>query len=92
MKEVSVRRTHNLSKTECLQLADTITDKLIARIGGSKKVVGDTIEFQHVSGSKGTLISSEDALEIHVKLGFLVRSLGKTIESEINELCDKHLK
>jgi putative polyhydroxyalkanoate system protein len=92
MKSVSVKRQHNLGRQACIELADQITDKLIARIGGTKQLQGDTIYYKHISGSKGTLVSTECTLEVTVELGFLVRSLGKTIESEINEICDQYLR
>ena len=91
MKEVRVRREHQLGQQACLEIADKITDGLIDRIGGSKSVEGNVIHYKHISGSKGELVATASSLEINVKLGLLVRSLGKSIEQEINEACDKHL-
>lgn len=91
MKTIRVCREHNLSQQECQQLAEQITDKLIARIGGQKTIAGNVIHYQHASGSKGTLTSTANQLEIVVQLGLLARSFAGTIEKEIQQSCDKYL-
>ncbi len=92
MKEINVVRQHQLGQQACLELADQITDKLIARIGGSKRIEGSTIYYKHGSGSQGQLVSSDNRLEISVKLGLLVRAFGKSIEQEIESSCDEYLQ
>ena len=72
-------------------MAEQITDKLIARIGGSKSVEGNVIHYKHVSGSKGVLTSAADSLQVDVQLGLLVRSFGASIEKEIQDSCDAYL-
>ena len=91
MKNISVRRQHQRGQAECQKLAEQITDKLIARIGGSKSVEGNVIHYKHVSGSKGVLTSAADSLQVDVQLGLLVRSLGASIEKEIQDSCDAYL-
>lgn len=91
MKKIHIRREHQLGNQGCLELADKITENLIKRIGGSKSVDGNTVNYKHVSGSKGQLVSSDTSLDIVVTLGFLVRSFGPSIEQEIQATCDKYL-
>lgn len=91
MKNIRIQREHNLGQTECLKLAEKITDNLIARIGGTKSIDGNVIHYKHMSGSKGILISNESNLQVDVQLGLLVRSFGSSIEKEIHESCDKYL-
>lgn len=91
MKTIRVCREHNLGQQECQQLAEQITDKLIARIGGQKSIAGNVVHYRHASGSKGTLTSTHHGLDIEVQLGFLVRSLAGTIEKEIQQSCDNYL-
>lgn len=91
MKTIRVCRDHNLGQQECQQLAEQITDKLIARIGGQKTVAGNVIHYKHGSGSKGTLTSTVNRLDIEVQLGLLVRSFAGSIEKEIQQSCDNYL-
>lgn len=91
MKNIRVKREHNLGQAECQKLAEQITDKLIARIGGTKSIDGNVIHYKHISGSKGILTSNDDNLQVDVQLGLLVRSFGSSIEKEIHESCDEYL-
>lgn len=91
MKSIRVCREHSLGQQECQQLAEQITDKLIARIGGQKTVSGNIVHYKHASGSNGTLTSSDTRLEIEVHLGLLVRSFAGSIEKEIQQSCDNYL-
>ncbi|NIB43885.1 hypothetical protein HBA55_30060 [Pseudomaricurvus alkylphenolicus] len=91
MSRIYIKRNHQLGQQKCQELAEKITDKLIAQIGGSKTIRGNSIQYRHISGSKGELVSGEDTLTVEVKLSLLARSFAPSIEAEINEACDKYL-
>lgn len=91
MKNLTIKRAHDLDEQECRDLAEDLLGQLIDRYGGSKSVHGDCFEYRHKTGMKAVVEPKAGELEINVKLNLMTRTFGPEIEKQVNRVLDKYI-
>ncbi|HEU0199706.1 MAG TPA: polyhydroxyalkanoic acid system family protein [Burkholderiaceae bacterium] len=86
MSDIKYVQPHRLTLKQAKQAAQKAADDLSAEYDLSSEWDGDTLHF-HRSGVEGTMRVTEKAVELDVKLGFLLRPFKATFEEHI----ERHL-
>ena len=89
MSEIHVRRTHGLALKRARQKAEHIAEELSEEFGIEYAWDGAELRFQR-PGLSGEIAVGKKDVEIHVKLGCLLRALRGRIEREIHAFCDEN--
>jgi len=91
MSKVSVRREHDLDQQDSKELAEKLLNKLVDKFGGKFSEDSDSYRYKHTAGINAVVEPNEGEFVIDVKLGFMARSLGPTLEGHINKVLDEYL-
>ena len=91
MSKLNFVREHDLSESECKDLAEKLLDKLVNKYGGKVSQKKDQFVYKHKMGVDAVVQSNENEFVIDVKLGLMARSFAPRLEGEMNKILDKHL-
>lgn len=86
MSDIKYVQPHSLTLKQAKHAAQKAADDLGAEYDLTSEWDGDTLHF-HRSGVEGTMHVTEKAVELNVKLGFLLRPFKATFEEHI----ERHL-
>jgi putative polyhydroxyalkanoate system protein len=87
MSEIHIRRTHTLSPEQAREAAERVAADLRERHQLNYEWQDDTLVFAR-SGVSGQLDLDGDAVEIRMKLGFLLAVFRGPLEAEIHKFFD----
>lgn len=87
MSEIHIRRTHSLTPEQARAAAERVAADLRDRHQLDYEWQDDTLVFAR-SGVSGQLDLDGDAVEIRMKLGFLLAMFRSTFEAEIHKFFD----
>lgn len=91
MADIRIQRSFSKPKAEIIEHLDELQaafeKKLQLRCQRDRD---DHLRFSR-TGAKGQLSVGDSSLSIEVSLGFLLKPMKRTIESEINNTLDKYL-
>jgi putative polyhydroxyalkanoate system protein len=86
MSDINYTHKHSLSLKQAKQAAQKAADDLAEEYDLRSEWEGDTLHF-HRSGVEGRMRVTESAVELDVKLGFLLRPFRASLEEHI----ERHL-
>ena len=91
MADIRIHRAHELGLPKARKIAWQWAEEVEQKFGMACTIMegefSDTVEFTR-SGCKGTLVVAGDHFDLNAKLGFLLGTFSKTIESEITKNLD----
>lgn len=94
MPDIRIHREHQLGLAKARKVAWTWAEKVEQDFGMECSVLegetSDTVEFSR-SGCTGRLIVAADHFDLEARLGFLLGTFSRTIESQIERNLDELL-
>ena len=90
MSDIVIHRTHGLSAPNARKAADKIAAELEEEFDLDCEWDDDDVLHFNRHGVSGHLSLSKHAVDIHVRLGFLLVAMRPHIESEIHRYCDEN--
>lgn len=87
MSEIKYKRMHHLSLKEAKKVAQKAADDLAREYDLASEWEGNTLHF-HRSGVNGHMHVSEDAIDLNVRLGILLRPFKSAFERHIERNLD----
>ncbi|QSI75696.1 polyhydroxyalkanoic acid system family protein [Niveibacterium microcysteis] len=88
MSDIHIRRTHTLTPEQARAAAERVAADLRDKHQLDFEWQGDTLVFER-SGVSGQLELDGDAVEIRMKLGFLLAMFRGAFEAEIHKFFDE---
>lgn len=88
MSELHIRRTHTLSPGEAREAAERVAADLRDEHDLDYAWQGDTLVFER-SGLNGVMRMEDNAVEIDMKLGFMLALFRGPLEAEIHRFFDE---
>lgn len=90
MSDIHIIRSHHLSLAHAKKAVQEAADDLAAEYDLESHWQGNTLHFER-SGLQGSMKVSAAAIELDVKLGFLLRAFSGKFEGHIRRHLDEHL-
>lgn len=90
MATVEVTREHTLGKDVAKERAQTMADKLAAKLGAECTWQGDELTFQR-SGVDGSILVADDSVSVTVKLGMMLTPMAGMVKGEIDKALNRYL-
>lgn len=90
MSDIHITRSHHLSLAQAKAAVQEAADDLAAEYDLQSHWKGNTLHFER-SGVEGSMKVSASAIELDVKLGFLLRAFRSSFEGHIERHLDQHL-
>lgn len=91
MADIEVTRSHALGKEDARQAVERVARDLQQTLHFERDWQDDTLHFQR-SGAEGRIIVRDEAVEVNIDLGFLLKPMRGQVKREAERLLDRHLK
>ncbi|HEX7642165.1 MAG TPA: polyhydroxyalkanoic acid system family protein [Burkholderiaceae bacterium] len=88
MADISITHKHKLSHKKAKAAAQKVADQLAEEYGIESEWDGDVLHFKR-SGVSGTLELTDHVAQMEIKLGFMLKAFGATIEEHVHKNIKK---
>ena len=89
MPKIDIHRPHQLSIAGARAVVDQVAARMHEKLGMEGQWQGDTLRFSR-PGVTGTIVVSNDAIQVHAELGLMLSPLKGMVEQEIRRKLDEH--
>lgn len=90
MAKICIRRAHSLPDQEVRRHVTALSEQLAAELAADYQWQGDALCFKH-KGASGTIRLEQQAIQVDVQLGLLLRPFRGKVEGFITEYLDEHI-
>ncbi len=91
MADIELTRPHTLGKDGARQAVERVARDLEQTLHFKQRWQGDTLHVQR-TGAEGRIDVRDDAVQVIIELGFLLKSMRGQVRREAERLLDRHLK
>jgi len=89
--QVHICKRHEYDEAQCRDVAEELLGMLVDRYGGRIRQDGSCYYYKHTTGISAVVETSDNDLDIKVKLGLMTRAWAPELEKEINRILDEHI-
>jgi len=90
MATIEIKQAHQLGGAAARSAVETVAAKLRADLNASYQWQGDRLAFE-CPGAKGSIDVCDDAVQVSVDLGWLLKPMRGRIEASIRQYLDEGL-
>lgn len=91
MADIDINKSHNLKITDARARLEKMAGSLQAQYGIKSAWTGNTAILSGTGLKKGMVELTDNAINVHITLGFLAKAMKGKVQEQVNIALDKAL-